>query len=81
MSKTITLRLTDDEYELLAQTAAGAKRTISNLITYLALKKIEEDVFADQDEMRGILENPTLVARLKRGAGQAQEMQGSFVDV
>jgi hypothetical protein len=40
MSKTITLRLSDKEYNLYSQVAQAAKRPISNLINYLAEKKI-----------------------------------------
>ena len=81
MSKTITLRLSDEEYEKFASTAATVKRSISNLISYLALSKLEEDAFVDDLEMEEIMGNPDLLQRLRRGSEEAAQMKGSFVDV
>ena len=65
MSKTITLRLTEEEYERFSEAAASVKRPVSNLIRYLAGLKLEEDVFADRIEMGEIRSNTKLVADLK----------------
>ena len=81
MSKTITLRLSDEEYNLYSQAAQAAKRPISNLINYLAQKKIEEDLFVDQIEMDEIIGNPMLISGLKKGSKDAKQMKGSFVDI
>ena len=81
MSKTITLRLSDEEYSLYSKAAKAVKRPISNLINYLAQKKLEEDLFVDQIEMEEILENSKLVSQLKKGSTDVQKMKGSFVDV
>ncbi len=51
MSKIVTLRLSEEEYDLYAKAAEVVKRPISNLINYLALQKLEEDIFVDQIEM------------------------------
>lgn len=81
MSKTITLRLSDEEYSLYSQAAQAVKRPISNLINYLAQTKLEEDFFIDQIEMDEILGNSKLIANLKKGSEDAKQMKGSFVDV
>ena len=81
MSKTITLRLSDEEYEKFASTAATVKRSISNLISFLALSKLEEDAFVDDLEMEDIMGNSDLLHRLRRGSEEAAQMKGSFVDV
>jgi uncharacterized protein (DUF1778 family) len=81
MSKTITLRLSDEEYELYSRAAQAVKRPVSNLINYLAQKKLEEEIFADQIEMDEILGNSQLVSALKKGSKDAKQMKGSFVDV
>lgn len=81
MSKTITLRLSDEEYELFARASTATKRPISNLINYLAQKKLEEDMFADLIEMDEILADPDLVAALREGSKDAKRKKGSFVDV
>ncbi|MBU1172509.1 MAG: hypothetical protein KKD44_23370 [Proteobacteria bacterium] len=51
MSKTITLRLSEKDYILFSKAAEAVKRHISNLINYLALQKLEEDLFVDHTEM------------------------------
>ena len=81
MSKTITLRLSDEEYEKFAAAAGSVKRSISNLISFLALSKLEEDAFVDDLEMEEIMTDPDLVQRLRRGSEEAAAMKGSFVDV
>ncbi len=81
MSKTITLRLSEEEYSLYYQAAKAVKRPISNLINYLAQKKLEEDLFVDQIEMDEILENSELVSALHKGSLDAKQKKGSFVDV
>ena len=81
MSKTITLRLSDKEYNLYSQAAKAAKRPISNLINYLAQKKLEENLLVDQIEMEEILGNTKLLSGLKEGSRDVKRMNGSFVDV
>lgn len=81
MSKTITLRLSDEEYEIYSHAARAVKRPVSNLINYLAQKQLEEDFFADQIEMDEILGNSRLVSGLTQGSNDARKMRGSFVDV
>ncbi|NOX25117.1 MAG: CopG family transcriptional regulator [Deltaproteobacteria bacterium] len=81
MAKTITLRLSDEEYDLYSHAAKAVKRPISNLINYLAQKKLEDDLFADQIEMDEILGNPRLVTALQNGSNDAKQMKGAFVDV
>lgn len=80
MSKTVTLRLSDEEYARLASAAHNVKRPISNLISYLALQKIEEEMFADASEMEEILANQPLLARLQRGHSEAETRKGHFVE-
>ena len=81
MSKTVTLRLSEEEYILFSKAAESVKRPISNLINYLALQKLEEDLFVDQIEMDEILGNINLLELLKKGSLDAKERKGVFVDV
>ncbi len=81
MPKTITLRLTDEEYELFSRAAESVKRPVSNLINYLARQKLVEDLFVDQIEMDEISEDSRLVAGLKKGSKDASRKKGAFVDV
>jgi len=81
MPKVVTLRLSDEEYNLYAKAAESVKRPISNLINYLAQQKLEEDIFVDQIEMDEILGNKILIKSLKQGSSDAKLKKGTFVDV
>ena len=80
MSKTITLRVSEDHYEAFKRYAQRENRSISNAIETLALKQIEKIRFADDFEMEGILSDEKLVGRIKAGARQAKERKGRFVE-
>jgi hypothetical protein len=81
MSKTVTIRLSEEEYILFAKAAEAVKRPISNLINYLAQQKLEEDLFVDQIEMDEILGNKNLVESLRQSSKDAKLKKGAFVDV
>lgn len=81
MSKIVTLRLSEEEYDLYAKAAEVVKRPISNLINYLAQQKLEEEMFVDQIEMDEILGKKLLVNFLKQGSNDARLKKGKFVDV
>jgi hypothetical protein len=80
MPKTITLRLSDDDYAAFAAYAAAENRNLANAIETLALRQLEESIFADAAEMDGILANRDLLKRLKTGSEQAKKKRGKFVD-
>jgi hypothetical protein len=80
MSKTVTLRLKEEVYEAFIEAAKAENRSISNLIETAALKKVREEQFADDAEMAEILADEKLVARIRRGAGDAAARKGRFVE-
>ena len=79
MAKTITLRVSDETYEKLMAAARVEKRSLSNMIEILALKKLDEDIFADQIEMDEILAKTERIKKLQRGTKQAKDRKGAFV--
>jgi len=80
MPKTITLRLSEEDFQLFLAFAKAENRTLANAIETLALKQIEEELFADEFEMKEILENKDLLERLKTGSAEAKAMKGRFVE-
>jgi predicted DNA-binding protein len=80
MPKTITLRLSDEDYQKLLSFARSDNRPLANAIETLALRQLEEYYFADSFEMDEILADKDLLKRLKAGSGQARKMKGRFVD-
>ena len=80
MSKTVTLRLKDDVYNVLREAALAENRPLSNLIETAALSKIREQQFVDETEMAEILANGDLVQCIKQGSREARLRKGHFVE-
>jgi len=80
MSKTVTLRISEDNYSLLKAYAKSENRKLSNAVETLAMKRLEEELFVDRFEMEAILADQDLLERLKAGHLQAKKGQGRFVD-
>ncbi len=75
MSKTITLRLTDTEYEQITGCALYEHRPISNFITHTVLEKMEESMYVDPVEMAQIRGDEALLKKLKRGHEEAKRVR------
>lgn len=80
MSRTVTLRLDDRDYERFLAAATAEKRTLSNLITTFALRQIEHVALADDFEMEALRNDARLLKRLKSGHGDARKGRGRFVE-
>ena len=80
MSKTITLRLSDNEYSQIASSATAEHRPISNFITHAVLEKIEESLYTDSAETAEIKSDEKLLQRLKRGHGEVKHKKGKFIE-
>jgi uncharacterized protein (DUF1778 family) len=80
MSKTITLRLKDEVYDLFRSLAESDNRTLSNFIETAALRHVEEHEFADEFEMAEIRYNKELNRSLKRALKDAKARRGQFVE-
>ena len=80
MSKTITLRISEDHYEAFKKYAQAENRKISNAIETLARKELENTLFTDSFETEGILSDENLLERVKTGTKQAEERKGRFVE-
>ena len=80
MSKTVTLRLDDETYEILREAARAQNRPLSNLIETAALARIREEQFVDEHEMAEIRADEKLLARLKKGSRAAASRKGRFVE-
>ena len=67
MSKTVTVRLDDDVYEIFKKAAAGDRRSISNYIEYATLSYITNESTVSDEEMDEILSDSKLVKSLEKG--------------
>jgi hypothetical protein len=79
MSKTITLRISEDHYEAFKKYAQMDNRKISNAIETLALKQLEIIQSRRDNDLEEVLTNEELRARLLTGIKQAKEKRGRFV--
>ncbi len=80
MAKTVTLRLDDDTYRVLAEAARADGRSLANLIERAAVLKVQEDLFADDAEMAEIMARGALLERLQEGSADARARRGRFVE-
>ena len=80
MPKTITLRLSDEDYAKFLSFAQADNRPIANAIETLALRQLEEALFVDPYEMEEIMSDQDLLKRMKAGSSQARRMKGRFVE-
>ena len=79
MAKVITVRLSDEDYRKIASVAKLERRPISNFMTLMVVKGIEEGDYVDAVEMDQITSHKRLMARLKAGHRDAKERKGKFV--
>lgn len=79
MAKVITIRLSEEEYKKILAFANYEHRPISNYVTSVVLKEIEESYFTDAVEMGQINSDKKLLAKLKAGHADAKNKRGSFV--
>ena len=79
MSKTVTIRLSDEEYKKITLCADSDHRPISNFITSTVLKEIEESNYVDLIEMAQIRSDKKLLEKLKSGHKDAKSMRGKLV--
>ncbi|TVR94150.1 MAG: CopG family transcriptional regulator [Spirochaetaceae bacterium] len=80
MSKTITIRLDDETYEMIKSAAAGQMRTISNFMEYAAVSYLTEEAFVSNEEMDQIMSDSELVQTLKKAKSNVQSKRYSVVE-
>ncbi|NQU62760.1 MAG: CopG family transcriptional regulator [SAR324 cluster bacterium] len=67
MSKTVTLRIDDHVYQMIKMAADGQRRNLSNFIEFATLQYLTSESYVDDSEMKDILNDAGLVAKLKNG--------------
>ena len=80
MSKTITLRLSEETYEQFKHLANRDNRPISNFIETAVKKFIEHNIYVDEFEMDEIRNNAELNKSLKKGLSDMKSKKGKFVE-
>lgn len=79
MARTVTVRLEQNAYDELREAAAAERRPLANFIAAAALERVREAQFIDDAEMAEILNDESLIRRLRTGSRQARQRKGDFV--
>lgn len=79
MSKTITLRLTEENYKKYRKLADRDNRPVSNFIETAVNRFIEHSSYVDEFEMDEIKNNTELNKSLKRGLSDMKLKKGRLV--
>lgn len=80
MSKTITLRVDDDFYEMIKAAAKGERRSISSLLEYSAIFYISNSSYVSDSEMKEILSDEELVSSLRTGMQDIEKGEYEIVE-
>lgn len=79
MPKTLTVRIDDATYRLIAEAAASENRSVSNFIETAARQRAVSEIFVSDVEMSEIHSDTVLRRRLKRGHREVTAGRGRFV--
>jgi len=79
MSKTITLRLSEENYKKYKSLADRDNRPISNFIETAVKRFIEQNIYVDEFEMEEINNNVELNKSIKKGLSDSKLKKGRFV--
>jgi len=76
--KTLTVRMDDATYRLIAEAAEVENRSVSNFIETAAREKAVAEIFVSDEEMAEIRGDKNLQRRLKVGHRDAAARRGRF---
>jgi uncharacterized protein (DUF1778 family) len=79
MAKTLTVRMDDATYRLIAEAAQADNRSISNFVETAARQKAAAEILVTESEMADIRADRELVRRLQRGHRDAVARRGKSV--
>ena len=79
MSKTVTLRIDDEIYQIFKTHAEMENRSMSNFIETATTNYIKETDFVDEFEMAGIMTDELLIKKLRNGSKDTKSRRGNFV--
>ena len=75
MSKTVTIRLDDETYQMIRHAAQGEMRSISNFIEHATVSYLTEEALVSDEEMGEILSDAELLKNLKQARSDVAARQ------
>ncbi len=79
MAKVVTVRLSDEDYRKIAAAAKLERRPLSNFMTLMVIKGVEEGDYVDPIEMDQILSDKGLMTKLQAGHRDAKQHKGKLI--
>ena len=79
MAKVVTVRLSDEDYRKIVSAAKLDRRPLSNFMTLMVIKGIDESDYVDGVEMDQILADKPLMAKLHAGHRDAKQRKGKLI--
>jgi len=79
MSKTVTIRLSNEDYRAILTVAKHERRPISNFITHRVMEAIANMNPVDDAEMKEILSDEKVMKSIEHGHKQFAQRKGRFV--
>lgn len=79
MSKVVTVRLSDAEYQQIASAAKRERRPLSNFMTLMVIKSLEEGAYVDAVEMAQLTSDQRLMRKLRAGHRDAKQRKGKLL--
>jgi hypothetical protein len=79
MAKTVTLRIDEETYRKFLRQAEQERRSLGKFIENAVMRYTEHNSFADDEEMRGIMNDEGLLRRMKQGIRDAKSGRGKLV--
>ncbi|MBF0477915.1 MAG: CopG family transcriptional regulator [Candidatus Omnitrophica bacterium] len=79
MSKTITMRLSDEDYKVISSAAHHERRPISNFITHRVMEAIANMNTVDDAEMKEIVSDAKVMKSIGRGQKLFAQGKGRLV--
>ena len=77
--KTLTIRMSDEDYKAIVNGAKKDRRTISNFMLVKTLRSLGKSYYADQEEMLGIISDKVLMKGIEEGHKDAKKKHGRYV--
>ncbi len=79
MPKTLSVRIDDATYRLIAEAAASENRSVSNFIETADRQRAAAEIFVAEEEMSEIRSDKDLQRRLKSSRRDVASRRGRFV--
>ena len=79
MAKVVTVRLSDEEYRKISAVAKLERRPLSNFMTLMVIRGIEEGDYVDAIEMDQVVSDKRLMEKIRAGHRDAKQRKGKLV--